>query len=72
MLLVLALVVLVLHASSSNPDISPTSCDFEVPCAWQWNATIAHGFRLVTGKEVGQPPGDANNNKLGEYGDAVN
>ena len=72
MLMVLALVLLMLHASSSNPDIFPTSCDFEVPCAWQWNDTIQNGFRLVTGQEVGQPSSDASNNTQGEYGGAVN
>jgi hypothetical protein len=66
MLLVLALFVLVLHASSSDPDIPPTSCDFEVPCVWQWNTTTQHGFRLVAAQKAGHPPTDANNNTLGE------
>jgi len=72
MLTVLALVSLVLRASSSNPDIFTTSCDFETSCAWQWNDTIQHGFRLVTGQEVDQPSNDASNNTHGEYDDAVN
>lgn len=71
MLLVLALVVLVLQASGSNPDISATYCDFETPCAWQWSTNISHGFRHVTGQEAGQPPSDANNDTHGKHGSAV-
>lgn len=70
--MVLVLAVLELHSSSSSRDTFPTSCDFEVPCAWQWSDTNQHGFRLVTGQEVGQPSSDASNNTHGEYGDAVN
>jgi len=71
MLLVLALVVLVLQASSSNPDRSATNCDFEVPCAWQSKVSTPPGFRLVTGPEANQPPTDANNDTEGEYGTAI-
>jgi hypothetical protein len=71
MLLVLALFVLVLQASGSNPNLPATNCDFETPCAWRWNANITRGFRLVTGQEAGLPPTDANNDTHGKYGAAV-
>jgi hypothetical protein len=67
MLLVLALVVFVLQLSSSNPDISAISCDFEAYCAWQWGTGIPYGFRLVTGRETVRPITDANNDSFGEY-----
>lgn len=68
MLLVLALVVLVLEASSLKPDVSETSCDFETTCAWNWSTEIPHGFRRVTGQEAGVPSNDANNDTLGKSG----
>lgn len=66
-MLVLALVVFVLQPSSSNPGTSAIHCDFEGSCAWQWSTGTPYAFRLVTGKDAGQPKTDANNDSFGEY-----
>lgn len=40
----------VVSGAVSASDVLGVSCDFEGPCAWQWNAT--GGFEVLTGDDV--------------------